>query len=63
LPWSLLGTLAWTTSFTLIGYAFSNSFSAAAGLLTHGALALAVLAAAALVLREYRRARRVRVSI
>ena len=62
-PWSLLGTLAWTTSFTLIGYAFSNSFSAAAGLLTHGALALAVLAAAALILREYRRARRVRVSI
>jgi membrane-associated protein len=61
-PWSLLGTAVWTTSFTLIGYAFSNSFSAAADLLTHGALALAVLAAAALGLREFLRARRVRVS-
>jgi membrane-associated protein len=61
-PWSLLGTGVWTTSFTLIGFAFSNSFGAAAGALTHGALALAVLAAAALALREYRRARRVRVS-
>jgi membrane-associated protein len=61
-PWSLLGTGVWAASFTLIGFAFSNSFSAAAGLLTHGALALAVLAAAGLALREYRRARRVRVS-
>ena len=59
-PWSLLGTGVWTASFTLIGFAFSNSFSAAAGLLTHGALALAVLAAAGLGLREYRRACRVR---
>ena len=57
---SLLGTLAWTSSFTLIGYAFSNSFGAAAGALTHGALAAAVLAALALGLRELRRARRVR---
>jgi membrane-associated protein len=62
-PWSLLGTGVWATSFTLIGFAFSNSFSAAAGVLTHGALALAVLAAAAFGLREWRRARRVRVSI
>jgi membrane-associated protein len=60
LPWSLLGTLAWTSSFTLIGYAFSNSFGAAAGALTHGALAAAVLAAAVLGLREVRRARGVR---
>jgi membrane-associated protein len=60
LPWSLLGTLVWTTSFTLIGYAFSNSFGAAAGALTHGALALAVLAAVVLALREYQRVRRVR---
>jgi len=62
LPWSLLGTMVWTTSFTLIGYAFSNSFGAAAGVLTHGALALAVLAAAVLALREYRRTHRVRAS-
>jgi membrane-associated protein len=60
LPWSLLGTLAWTASFTLIGYAFSNSFGAAAGALTHSALAVAVLAAAVLGLRELRRVRRVR---
>jgi membrane protein DedA with SNARE-associated domain len=60
LPWSLLGTFVWATAFTLVGYAFHASFSAAAGALTHGALALAVLAAAALALREYRRARRVR---
>ena len=60
LPWSLLGTLVWTTAFTLVGYAFSNSFSAAAGVLTHGALGIAVAAAAALGAREYLRARRAR---
>jgi membrane-associated protein len=60
LPWSLLGTAVWATAFTLIGYAFHRSFSAAADALTHGALALAVVAAAALALREYRRARRAR---
>ena len=58
LPWSLLGTLLWSTSFTLVGYAFHRSFASAAGTLTHGALALAVVAAAALALREHRRARR-----
>ena len=60
LPWSLLGTLVWTSAFTLVGYAFSNSFSAAAGVLTHGALAVAVAAAAALGARELIRARRAR---
>jgi membrane-associated protein len=60
LPWSLLGTAVWATAFTMVGYAFSNSFSAAAGVLTHGALGLAVLAAAVLALREYRRVRRAR---
>jgi len=60
LPWSLLGTLVWTSAFTLVGYAFSNSFSAAAGVLTHGALGIAVAAAAALGAREYLRARRAR---
>jgi membrane protein DedA with SNARE-associated domain len=62
LPWSLLGTFAWATSFTLVGYAFHRSFASAAGTLTHGALALAVVAAATLALREHRRARRARVS-
>jgi len=60
LPWSLLGTLVWTSAFTLVGYAFSSSFSAAAGVLTHGALAVAVAAAAALGARELIRARRAR---
>ena len=60
LPWSLLGTLVWTSAFTLVGYAFSNSFSAAAGVLTHGALGIAAAAAAALGAREYLRARRAR---
>jgi membrane protein DedA with SNARE-associated domain len=60
LPWSLLGTFVWATSFTLVGYAFHASFASAAGALTHGALALAVVAAAVLALREYRRARRAR---
>jgi membrane-associated protein len=63
LPWSLLGTAVWTSSFTVIGFAFNRSFSAAAGVLTHGALALAVLAAAALAVREYRRARRARAAV
>jgi membrane-associated protein len=57
LPWSLLGTFVWATAFTLIGYAFHASFSAAAGALTHGALAAAVIIAAVLALREYRRVR------
>ncbi len=57
IPWSLIGTAAWATTFTVVGYAFHESFSAASGLLTHGALALAVLVAAALAWREQRRAR------
>jgi membrane-associated protein len=56
LPWSLLGTAVWVTTFTLAGYAFHESFSAVAGILTQAVLALAVLAAAALALRERRRA-------
>jgi membrane protein DedA with SNARE-associated domain len=28
-PWSLLGTAAWATTFTLVGYVFHASFSAA----------------------------------
>jgi membrane-associated protein len=56
LPWSLLGTAVWATTFTLIGYGFSHSFGSAADALTHGAFALAVVAAAALAWR-HRRAR------
>jgi membrane-associated protein len=51
LPWSLIGTAVWATTFTLIGFAFNRSFNSAADTLTHGALALAVLAAGALAWR------------
>jgi membrane protein DedA with SNARE-associated domain len=56
LPWSLLGTAMWASAFTLAGYAFSESFSEAAGILTHGAFALAVVAALVLLVRAHRRA-------
>jgi membrane-associated protein len=54
LPWSLLGTAVWVSAFTLVGYVFSSSFSAAAGALTHGALALAVVAAVVVAIRARR---------
>ena len=53
-PWSLLGTAAWAATFTLVGYVFHRSFSAAADAVTHGVLGLAVLAAAALAWRAHR---------
>jgi membrane protein DedA with SNARE-associated domain len=56
-PFSLLGTAVWASAFTLIGYAFNESFSSAAGALTHGALALAVVAAAVLTVRALRQRR------
>jgi membrane-associated protein len=56
LPWSLIGTATWATAFTLVGYAFHRSFASAAHTLTHGALALAVVATAVLALRAHRRA-------
>jgi membrane-associated protein len=55
LPWSLLGTAIWAAAFTLVGYAFSESFSQAAGTLTHTAFALAVIAAVVLAVRAHRR--------
>jgi membrane protein DedA with SNARE-associated domain len=54
LPWSLLGTAAWASAFTMVGYLFNESFSAAADVLTRGALALAVVAALVLALRAHR---------
>jgi hypothetical protein len=42
----------------MAGYAFHQSFGAAADALTHGALALAVLAAATLAWRHHRSSRR-----
>jgi membrane-associated protein len=58
LPWSLLGTAAWASAFTLVGYAFHASFASAAHTLAHGALAAAVLASAFLLVRAHLRARR-----
>jgi membrane-associated protein len=57
LPWSLLGTAAWATAFTLVGYAFHRSFASAAHTLTHAALALAVVVAAVLAFRAHHQAR------
>jgi membrane-associated protein len=57
-PWSLLGTAAWASTFTLVGYIFHRSFASAAHTLTHGALALAVVVTAVLLLRAWVKARR-----
>ena len=56
-PYSLLGTAIWASAFTIAGYAFHESFSAAAGALTHGALALAALAALIVTVRALRQRR------
>ncbi len=55
MPWSLLGTAIWATAFTLVGFAFHESFGVAASALTRGALVVAVIAAVALVWRHHRR--------
>ena len=57
IPWSLAGTGAWSATFVLLGYAFSGSFGAASDALTHGALGLAAIAAAVLLIRHRRAAR------
>jgi membrane protein DedA with SNARE-associated domain len=54
LPWSLLGTGVWSTSFVLVGYAFSASVGHATGVLSKGALGLAVVAALILAVRTRR---------
>jgi membrane protein DedA with SNARE-associated domain len=54
LPWSVLGTAAWASTFTLVGYIFHRSFSAAADYVTHGVLGLAVVAGIALAFRAHR---------
>jgi membrane protein DedA with SNARE-associated domain len=58
LPWSIVGTGVWATAFTLVGYFFHRSFEKAADTLAHGALALAVVVALALVIRAYVQHRR-----
>ena len=54
LPWSLLGTAAWATTFTLVGYLFSSSFGAATDVVTHSMFGLAVVAGVVLALRAHR---------
>jgi membrane-associated protein len=54
LPWSLLGTAAWASAFTLVGYLFHRSFSTAADTLTHGAFALVVVAGMYFAFRAHR---------
>jgi membrane-associated protein len=54
-PFSLLGTAVWSALLIGIGYAFSDSFEQASDLFTHGALALALVAATVLALRARRR--------
>jgi membrane-associated protein len=54
LPWSVLGTAAWAATFTVVGYVFHRSFSAAADYAAHGALALAVVAGLGLAVHARR---------
>lgn len=54
LPWSLLGTAVWATTFTLIGYAFHESFASATKGLTYAALGLALVVVGALAVRHRR---------
>jgi membrane protein DedA with SNARE-associated domain/diacylglycerol kinase family enzyme len=55
IPWSLVGTLAWAATFTLVGYGFSESFAdsgeSAARIALGGALVLAAAYAAVVMLR------------
>jgi membrane-associated protein len=58
LPWSVLGTGLWASAFTVLGYVFNESFSDAAGVLTHVAFGLAAAAALAFGVRALRARRR-----
>jgi membrane-associated protein len=46
MPWSLVGTLAWAATFTLVGYGFSESFADSGETAALIALSVALLAAA-----------------
>ena len=62
LPYSIVGTAVWASAFTLAGYLFHRSFEQAAGLLSRGALVLAVLAAVGVVTAHRSGRRRTRAS-
>lgn len=55
LPYSATGALAWATAFTLIGYAFSDSFDTVGSTLTWSLIAAAGLAAAITAALAHRR--------
>jgi membrane protein DedA with SNARE-associated domain len=57
LPWSLLGTGVWSASFVLVGYGFSASVDHATGVLSNGALGLALVVALILTVLGRRRSR------
>ena len=57
LPWSLVGTLAWAATFTLVGYGFSESFADSGETAARIALAGALLAAVVYGAVGVRRAR------
>jgi membrane protein DedA with SNARE-associated domain len=49
LPYSAAGTLVWATTFTLVGYAFADSFETAGEMVTRIVMVAAVLVGAALL--------------
>ena len=58
LPYSAAGTLIWATTFTLVGYAFADSFEAAGEVVTRIVMVVAVLVGAALLAATAVRRRR-----
>lgn len=62
LPYSVVGTAAWASAFTLAGYLFHRSFEQAAGVLSRGALVLAVVAVVGLAIAHRSGRRRTRAS-
>jgi len=62
LPYSAAGTLIWATTFTLVGYAFADSFETAGETVTRIVMVAAVTVGAALLasaaVRRHHRGRR-----
>jgi membrane-associated protein len=58
LPYSAAGTLIWATTFTLVGYAFADSFETAGEMVTRIVMAAAVLVGAGLLATAALRRRR-----
>jgi membrane protein DedA with SNARE-associated domain len=58
LPYSAAGTLIWATTFTLVGYAFADSFETAGETVTRIVLVVAVVVGAGLLTTAAARRRR-----